>query len=373
MLPQDRALDRTKIALMTSESAFLVAMALSLHHSFTDSIATADTDGVHIRYNPDFFLNLPEAQRLTLMVHEVWHVALLHNYRGTGKDHEKYNRAADYTNNQLLKDAGFEPIPGWLQDDKYKDMSTNQIYNLLPDEPPEDNPMARDLLPPPGESASALANAKAKVEQQIIQAQVQSELAGDAQGSLPAELQHQIKKLLHPALPWEAILDRFMQDQAKNDYSWARPNKRFMPDFYMPSLHSERLEHLVFAIDTSGSVTDDDMVAMLTEINYIKEVMQPNRMTILDCDTIIHNVYDVTSSDDILELEFTGGGGTKCAPVIEYCEKHQTTALVYFTDLYMSEYPHPITFPLLWIVYNNPNRTKVNIGEITHYDIKGSK
>jgi len=373
MLPQDKALDRTKILLMYSNSAFLVAMALNLHHYFTDTIDTACTDGANVLYNPDFFLKLPEEQRLTLMVHEVWHVALLHNYRVKDKDHEKYNRAADYTCNQLLKDAGFAPIPGWLQDDKYKDMSTNQIYDLLPDAPPQDNPMGGDLLEPPGDTAADKAIAKSKVEQQIIQAQVQSELSGDAPGSLPAELQRQIKKLLDPALPWEAILGRFIQDQAKNDYSWRRPNKRFMPDFYMPSLYSEKLEHLTFAIDTSGSVTDDDMVAMLTEINYIKEIMQPNRMTILDCDTTIHNVYDVTDSDDILELEFTGGGGTKCAPVIEFCEKQHTTALVYFTDLYMREYPHPIDFPLLWIVYNNPNRTKVNIGEITHYDIKGSK
>ena len=371
MLSPDKALDRTKIALMTSESTFLVSLALNLHHSFDNSIPTACTDGESVLYNPDFFLRLPEKQRLTLMVHEVWHVALLHLYRRNGRDPEKYNRAADYTCNQLLKDAGFEPIPNWLQDDQYKGMSTNAIYELLPDEPPEDNPMAGDLVEPSDEEGTAAA--RAKVEQKIIQAQVQSELSGDAPGSLPEELQRQIKDLLEPALPWEEILGRFMQDQAKNDYSWRKPNKRFMPDFYMPSLYSEQLEHLTFAIDTSGSVTDDDMIAMLTEINYIKEVMQPNRMTILDCDTIIHNIHDVTDSDDILELKFNGGGGTKCGPVIEFCEQQHTTALVYFTDLYMREYPHPIDFPLLWIVYNNPKRTQVNIGEITHYDIKGSK
>ena len=192
-------------------------------------------------------------------------------------------------------------------------------------------------------------------------------------GDLPAELQRHIQKLLNPALPWEEILARFMQDQAKNDYAWTKPNKRFMPDFYMPSMFSERLEHLTFAIDTSGSVTSKDMVAMLTEINYIQDTLKPHRMTILDCDTQIHNVYEVHEGMDIQELQFSGGGGTSCTPVIEFCEQNKTTALVYFTDLYMSEYPHPIDFPLLWIVYNNPNRTKVQIGEITHYDIKGSR
>lgn len=371
-MDQDKALERTKISLMTSGSVFLVTLALNLPHYFDESIPTADTNGTRIRYNPQFFMRLSEERRLTLMVHEVWHVGLLHMQRRGDREPEKYNRAADFVINQLCKDAGLEPIPGWLQDDQYKDMSTNQVYDMLPDEPPQNNLMAGDIEEPKGDEEDTV-QVTSEIEQLVIQAQVQSEMSGDKQGDLPAELRRHIEKLLNPALPWEEILGRFMQDQAKDDYSWRRPNKRFMPDFYMPSMHSERLEHLTFAIDTSGSVTKDDMVAMLTEINYIKEVMNPQRMTILDCDTVIHNVYDVTESESILDLEFTGGGGTKCAPVIEYCEQHHTTALVYFTDLFMSEYPHPIAFPLLWIVYNNPNRTHVNIGEITHYDIKGSK
>jgi predicted metal-dependent peptidase len=375
MLPQDRALDRTKIALMTSGSPFLVSLALNLHHSFTDYVETAETDGLYVYYNPKFFLSLPENQRLTLMLHEVWHVALLHMFRCKYRDPEKYNRAADYTCNQILKDAGYEPIPNWLQDDAFKGLSTNEIYELIPDEGPEYNPLGNDVCPPPlsGNPDEDLDDVRANIEQKIITAQVEHDLGSTDHGDLPAELQRRIQKLLNPALPWEEILQRFMQDQAKNDYSWTKPNKRFMPDFYMPSMHSERLEHLTFAIDTSGSVTSQDMVAMLTEINYIQDIMKPHRMTILDCDVRIHNVYEVHEGMDIMELQFSGGGGTRCDEVIEFCKENQTTALVYFTDLYMPEYPHPIDFPLLWIVYNNPNRTKVNIGEITHYDIKGSK
>jgi len=373
MLPQDKALERTKIALMTSGSPFLVSLALSLHHSFTDYVETAQTDGTYVYYNPTFFLSLPEKQRLTLMVHEVWHVALLHMFRCKDRNIEKYNRAADYTCNQLAKDAGFEPIDKWLQDDAYKGLSTHEIYKLIPDEEP-DNILGDDIRTPEAAPNGVLDDIRELVEQKVIQAQVQHDLSANSDyGDLPAELQRQIQKLLNPALPWQEILGRFMQDQAKNDYSWSKPNKRFMPDFYMPSMHSERLEHLTFAIDTSGSVTPKDMVAMLTEINYIQDVLQPHRMTILDCDTQIHNVFEVNEGQDIMELQFNGGGGTSCLPVIEFCEQNKTTALVYFTDLYMPEYPHPIDFPLLWIVYNNPNRTKVNIGEITHYDIKGSK
>jgi len=355
MLPQDKALERTKIALMTSGSPFLVSLALSLHHSFTDYVETAQTNGIYVYYNPKFFLSLPEKQRLSLMVHEVWHVALLHMFRCKDRNALKYNRAADYTCNQLVKDAGFEPIDDWLQDDAFKGLSTHEIYKLIPDEEPDNNILGDDIRTPEAAPNGVLDDVRELVEQKVIQAQVQHDLSTQNEyGDLPAELQRQIQKLLDPALPWEEILGRFLQDQAKDDYSWTKPNKRFMPEFYMPSMHSERLEHLTFAIDTS-------------------DVMKPHRMTILDCDTQIHNVFEVNEGQDIMELQFSGGGGTSCLPVIEFCEQNKTTALVYFTDLYMPEYPHPIDFPLLWIVYNNPNRTKVNIGEITHYDIKGSK
>ena len=106
MLTPDKALDRTKIALMTSGSPFIVALALSLHHSFTDYVETAQTDGNYVYYNPKFFMSLPENQRLTLMLHEVWHVGLLHMFRCEHRDPEKYNEAADYAINQILVDTG---------------------------------------------------------------------------------------------------------------------------------------------------------------------------------------------------------------------------------------------------------------------------
>jgi len=362
MLPE-KALDKTKLALMTSGSPFLVSLALNLHHSFTDYVKTAETNGTYVYYNPKFFMSLSPKERLSLMVHEVWHVALLHMFRRNHRDVGKYQRAADYVCNQLVLDGGFAPLENWYYDVNYKNMSTTEVYNLLPDEEPEDV-WGNDIFEPDTSPNGIEDDTRGLVEQKIVQAQIQHELSGKQYGDLPAELQRQIQKLLNPELPWQEILGRFMQDQAKNDYSWSKPNKRFMPDFYMPSMHSERLEHLTFA---------KDMVAMLTEINYIQDVLQPHRMTILDCDTQIHNVFEVNEGQDIMELQFSGGGGTSCFPVIDFCEKNKTTALVYFTDLYMPEYPHPIDFPLLWIVYNNPNRTKVNIGEITHYDIKGSK
>lgn len=364
-------LSKAKLGLMARGTTFLMTVTFNLHHVFTERVPTAATDGISILYNPNFFTSLTPPQRISLIIHETWHVALLHNYRGQNHNKEIYNEAADYVINQLIKDAGQAPLPDWLQDDIYRGMSTNEVYDLIKHKPrPPNSP--NDILQPSGEDTDS--KDKERVEQIIMKASMAAEMQGEDPGNLPVDIQRLMDKLINPQLPWEQILGRFINDQSKNDYTWSRPNRRFLPEFYLPSAYSESLEHLVFAIDTSGSVTDDDMIAMLSEITYIKEIMKPRRMTILDCDTIIHNIHDVTNSDTIAELKFNGGGGTECAPVIEYCKKENATALIYFTDLFMSEYPHPIKFPLLWIVYNNPRRTRVNIGEITHYDItKGSK
>lgn len=365
----NRSLDRAKIGLMTEGSVFLMTVAFNLNHVFNDKIPTACTNGLQIEYNPDFFMGLSHEERISLIIHETWHVALMHMTRNEHKDKVKYNKAADYVINQMIKDDGFAPLPSWLQNDTYRNMSTDQVYNLLED---DDTPPPMEDLADPGDGVNT-EEVEKEIEQILIKAQVQSELSGEPSGSLPGEIDKLIKELIDPELPWEQILSRFLNDQNKSDYSWKKPNRRYMPDFYLPSQISEQLEHLTFAIDTSGSVSDKDLVAMLSEINYIKDVMKPNKMTIIDCDNRIHHIHEVDENTEILDLTFTGSGGTSCYPVMEYCNTHDTTALIYFTDLYMADYNKSVEYPVLWIVYNNPDRTSINIGEITHYDISNTR
>jgi len=194
-------------------------------------------------------------------------------------------------------------------------------------------------------------------------------MGGKKAGTIPSEVERMIDKLINPRLPWETILSRFLTDNVKDDYTWARPNKRFLPDFYLPTQYSEALAKITIAIDTSGSVSKEMLTKMLTEIQYIRETLKPKALTIIDCDSQIHNVWEVTDDMNILDLKFTGGGGTSCVPVMDYCKKNPTTALVYFTDLYMTPWTQQTDYPLLWIVYNNP-RAKAPVGEITYYDIE---
>src|SRR5690554_3436799 len=133
-----KALSRTKIALMGSaDSAFFTSCVFGLKHEFDDSIPTACTNGYWVKYNSEFFMKQTPPKRLGLLLHETLHVIFLHMGRLKGRDMTKWNYACDYVINLILVDRGFELPAGALLDKKYKGMSAEEVYDLLPDPEPD--------------------------------------------------------------------------------------------------------------------------------------------------------------------------------------------------------------------------------------------
>lgn len=354
MTDPKKLLDKAKINLIMSGSVFITTIAFSLRYKFTTDVPIGAVDGTTIFLNPDYFVTLTDDQRAFLIGHEAWHVALNHIIRGNGYDQQTFNSAADYVINQLQVDAGMEMLPVGLQDDKYRGMSTLQIYKLLMEDkqnnpPPPPSDFEGDIIPsddPTGELENEL-------KRILVSAVTQSEMAGEDAGAIPGDIRRQLDELLNPVLPWESLLHRFLTEKVNEDYTWRRPNRRFIPDLYLPTQYSEALGHITIAIDTSGSISKADLTAILSEIVYIKERFKPEKLTILDCDNKIHHIHDVQSNTDILDLVFTGGGGTSFHPVIAYCKAHETTALLYFTDLYAAPITEEQPYPVMWLCYSD--------------------
>ncbi len=342
-------LRHAKIELMT-KSVFLSTVCLSLKHKFSDSLPTAGTDGISIIYNPKFFEELTAPERAGLLAHEVWHVAFNHFARVNGRDKRTWNLAGDYVINYMLTETGYSLPKGGLYDERFKDMSTEEVYDIIKDEDENDQgrgDFLEDLLDSPDGIKEA--DIFDKVTDIIIQAQIQSKAAGKEHGEIPGEIARAIDELINPKLPWNQLLTRFLTNMIKDDYTWTKPNRRFFPQHYLPSQHSPTIGDIVVAIDTSGSVTDEDLLEMLSEIQDIRNVYKPDSLKIIDCDWEIHNVFDVDKHDNILDLKFTGGGGTSFDPVIKYCDAHQPQLLIYFTDLYAEELNEETSYPIMWI------------------------
>ena len=249
-------------------------------------------------------------------------------------------------------------------------MSTEEVYEIIKDEPQpegEGQEFFVDLLDPP--EGTNPADIGDKITDIIIKAHLQSSIANKAKGEIPSEIARMIDDLINPKLPWHEILVRFLSDMVKDDYTWMKPNRRYYPDYYLPSQYSPTLGNIIVAIDTSGSVEQDELTEMLTEVASIKETFKPEKLTIIDCDSEIHNIHEIEKYDNITDIEFHGDGGTDFQPVIDYCNENEPEVLIYFTDLYSDNVVDVGNYPIIWICTSDHD--PANIGETIY--LNGNK
>lgn len=366
-MPHLIALSKAKIALMSRpDSAFFTTIVFSLRHLFDDTIPTACTNGSYIKFNPKFFMDLNPEERVFLLLHEAMHCAYLHMERfksgGDQKCHDRWNIAADHVINLQLIERGFKmPVMG-LADPQFKGMSTEEVYKLLPDNPGK--PSMQDLEANDGDSAEL----EREMADILVRAAMQSKLADDAPGTIPGDIQIFLDNLLAPKLPWNRILQKYMQVFAKNDHSWRKPNRRFFPKHHLPSLHRESLMDLAIAVDISGSVTDLEFKQIVSETSAILRMMKPDKITLVQFDTEIQHVDTVRNMNQLMHLHFTGRGGTAIQPVFEWAKLNKPQALLVFTDGGFRFHGAEYTGQLIWLIHNNPGWTAPT-GKVIHYEM----
>lgn len=362
--PHLLAFDKAKVELMSkADSAFFTTIVFSLKHVWDDSIPTAQTNGREIRFSPKFFMSLDKHEQVFLIVHEAMHVAYLHMTRLMGRDRRKFNRAADYVINLQLVDRGFKMPKVGLLDRQYAGMSTEQVYDLLPDDPTAD--VMLDIMPGDGPEDDLTQ----EIQDILVRANIQSKMAGDKPGTIPGDIEIFLNGLLDPKLPWNRILQKYLQTFAKNDYSFRKPNRRFFPQHHMPSLHGEKLMDLAIAVDTSGSVSDADFHAFVTEVSSILRMMKPEKITLVQFDTGIKSVDELKNVADLMRCKFTGRGGTAIGPVMQWANEKKPQLLLVFSDGEFRFYDDNRTkSETLWIIHNDPN-WKAPFGKTIHYSI----
>jgi len=359
------ALNKAKIALMSRpDSTFFTTVCFSLKHVWDDHIPTACTNGLEIRFNPAFFMSLSREEQVFLLIHESMHVALLHMARLNIRDHSKWNIAADHVINLMLITRGFKMPAMGLADPQYADMSTDQVYDLLPDDAklPEG---LKDLVSP-DTSAEVF---EQSIQDILIRASVQAKMNGDSAGSIPGQIEIYLDKLLKPRLPWNRILQKYLNSTAKNDYSFRKANRRYFPTHHLPSLHSENLQDIVIAVDTSGSVSTEDFTVFVTEVDSILRMMKPAKITLIQFDAAIKSINEVRSVKELSKIIFTGRGGTDITEVMDWTKAHKPQLLLLFSDGYFQiKEAHKTKVPMLWLIHNTP-KFSAPFGKVIHYSI----
>ena len=173
---------------------------------------------------------------------------------------------------------------------------------------------------------------------------------------MPGGLDRVVGKILEPLTNWKEVLRRFVDQAMKGDYSWLRPNRRYLQSgFYLPSLHSEEIGHIVIAVDTSGSVDEEMLTQFASELTSIMEDYKTS-CDILYCDTRIHKHQFVTSDDLPIKFEPCGYGGTDFRPPFKWVKDNQVTpvCLIYLTDMCCHAFPsEEPSYPVLWAQYED--------------------
>lgn len=363
-LTKDQILSKAKIALMNRpNSVFISTIVLSLESHWGDYVCpdgltvpnpTACTDGISLYLNEDFFLKLNPLEQVGLLAHEAWHVALQHvlpDRRGS-RDPNIWNQAADHVINLQLLDEKFRLPKGGLHDPAYAGMSTEKVYDIIfKDKSKQDPNFQPDFVSgtPGGQSPTQQAAHQAAVTDLLVRAATQSQMAGQSVGGIGGEVLIGLNKLLYPKLPWHVILHEYLNGMNADDYTFSKGNRRFLPKFFLPSLYSEAMGTFACAIDTSGSVSDEDFVAFATEIDEAIQTMNPEKVNIVDFDTRINSVYELGAGESVSQLQFKGRGGTDMEPVFEYFTKNPPHVLIIFSDMECDEITKDPGFPVIWI------------------------
>lgn len=376
--------------------------------------AIAATDSKRIIINPVRAEELTDAQLIGVIVHELSHIYGKHHLRRGNRDFDQWNIACDYAINPSLISLGFELPPTRCIDWNYDGMNAEKIYDIIareaekddsnsgkPDETGRDGQLGEnkeekggrskgkkegatgkntgtqrkapvggfdyveDATTENGKPLSATEKAMQEMEMNIVLNQA-ARIAKQA-GQFPSALEQIFDTLKKVDTDWVEELRELVQVRARNDYSWAHPNRRYIHQgLYLPSLHSMEMGKLGVIIDVSGSITmyADLLSKFMSQIKTLLEEMKTTA-TILCVNTTITKVYEEVTSEDIDHIHIEGGGGTNFIPGFVWFDAHEIPdVVIYFTDLYCSQYPVAPEYPVLWAVYGSKKDKTVPFGTV---------
>ncbi|MET8544465.1 VWA-like domain-containing protein [Kitasatospora sp. NPDC004799] len=134
-------------------------------------------------------------------------------------------------------------------------------------------------------------------------------------GKTPKGWQRWAEEAFHPPQPWRRLLGAAIRSAASgpgagDDYSYGRPARRSagVPGVLLPSLR-RRPPRVAVIIDTSGSVSDDELGSALLEVTAIGRAVGGRRdqVTVVPCDAAAETAHRLCRAENI---PLIGGGGT---------------------------------------------------------------
>ncbi|MFI8523183.1 VWA-like domain-containing protein [Promicromonospora sukumoe] len=151
-------------------------------------------------------------------------------------------------------------------------------------------------------------------ERQSVRFRVARGIVG-APGDAPDGWRRWANDVVHPPQPWRDLLGAAIRSAVTSNgvgdsHTYGRPGRRSasLPGVILPSLR-RRPPRVSVVIDTSGSVSDDELGSALLEVAAILKALGGRRdlVTVLSCDAAVHTAGRICQAEGI---PLVGGGGT---------------------------------------------------------------
>lgn len=364
--------------LLMFDEPFYGLFLLTLNKTITQDDAECPTAGVgknginqQLIINEKYWNGLKPEHRRGLLKHELLHIIFFHlNMRDILPDRYIANLAMDIEVNQYI-DKKYDSGDGiylttWPELNLKPFEGTRHYYDELKKALQSSNcpqglknqymGMIAGTISMHGtwDQFEGLTEAEKQLMKKQIDHQIKELVENNKKscGKIPGELQAYIDELFTvtpPVFDWKAYLRRFVGGSLKvyTKKTRRKESKRFSGS---PALRVKPKNHILCAIDTSGSVSDKELIEFMNEIHHMHKAGVS--ITIAQCDADIHDIKEYNGKFD---GRIHGRGGTSFEEPIKYFNEHkrQFSTLIYLTDGYASTPHNKPRGSMLWVISSN--------------------
>lgn len=317
----------------------------------TDWCQTAATDFKNLYYNRNFFEAMSEREIEFVVAHEILHVVFDHLHRRSDRDAKLWNIAADYCVNGILVKEHIGTLPTMVtpfHDTKYDGWSAEEVYQHLLDDADMQKLMGMGSLldehmdPQDGDEEGTGRRPLSDEEYRQLQDEIKEAVIQAAQSAgdkSPDVIKRLVKQMTESRISWKDLLQQQIQSKVRSDFTFARPNRKTQSSgIILPGSNVEDMIDVCVAIDTSGSISNEQIAMFLAEVKGIMDAFKDYRIKVWCFDTDVHAFaeYDADSGEDISEYEPGGGGGTEFMVNWDFMKANDIEPKIFimFTDMY---------------------------------------
>ncbi len=396
-----------------SKYPFYGLMLMNMKLTIEDDCDTAYTDSSKIAFGREFLTSLKDSEVDFILMHELLHVVLKHCFRGLDYDHDLFNIACDIVvNSTIFESSGYNldaikvdgnvsihEIDGFEGNKftaeevyerllKKKDLIEDRRNNELKNNSSESNSKGDES------KSNNVSNEKTKndltnedviddhskwdgidpYKEDLVDRMVENVIKtiekinknSDKDYSLgPSNVLRMYNTIHNSNVNWRELLQNFLNFTPDYDYTFSPPDRRFSSDFYLPDYNLSNYKqddiNILFLVDTSGSVSDEDLTDSYSEICGAISINPNIKGHIVFFSEVASDMYDFKTIDDLLKIRPYGGGGTSLYNFFNRLDEYKEQAggkidaICCLTDGYL---PFPKesrrkNIPFIWLINND--------------------